>query len=51
MKDSLSFKLLAITVLAGVVLAVINPGHIDETPGAVTGHTGALPTENSSVAQ
>jgi hypothetical protein len=51
MKNSLSFKLLAITILAGVVLAVVNPGQADETPGAGAGHTGAASAETSSGAQ
>jgi hypothetical protein len=48
MKNSLSFKLLAITILAGVVLAVVNPGHSDETLNADAGHNGAATAETSN---
>jgi hypothetical protein len=51
MKDNFSFKLVALTIFAGVVLGIINPGHTDETSNTVTGHTSAVTTANSGSAQ
>ncbi|MES1167217.1 MAG: hypothetical protein ABUL68_04370 [Pseudomonadota bacterium] len=48
MKNSLSFKLLALIIMAGVVLTVVNPGHTDETLNADAGHNGATAVETSN---
>ncbi len=51
MKDHLSFKLIALTILAGVALGLIDPGHADETSAATAGHTGTVAAGNSTGAR
>jgi hypothetical protein len=51
MKDHLSFKLIALTILAGVALGLIDPGHADETSAATAGHTGTVAAGNSTCAR